>query len=340
MKMLEQLFLGDIPSGYSGIDYNAKRKYVLSRDSTEKYFQISVNDSILKIFGTYASELWRIKSLFVKEPTTIAWLNKFRRGCKFVDIGANIGLYSLYASQVMGAKVSSFEVSPANLYRLILNVNLNGAQDRVDVFGVGLGKTATILPLKLNGLGVGFANHSFPAAEKDADAPFDNRLSDAKDLVHLQAHSLDWLISEGQVSLPNHIKIDVDGIESDILDGMSNTLALPSLETVLVEIDFSIDRSLQIVQLMVDKGWSFSEDQICVTQASNTDVNHVYDMMDRKEGGRNFIFFKDPAYFEYFKTYRKGFIPSNPDVDETSVLESYRSALRRAGKSMLNKILG
>ena len=50
------------------------------------------------------------------------------------------------------------------------------------------------------------------------------------------AVSLDDLTGRFSLAFPNHIKIDVDGIEELIIDGARNTLADPRLKSVLVEI--------------------------------------------------------------------------------------------------------
>src|SRR6516225_6500482 len=47
--------------------------------------------------------LWRARTLLAKEPETIEWIDSFRAGDVFWDVGANVGLYSLYAAVVRSA---------------------------------------------------------------------------------------------------------------------------------------------------------------------------------------------------------------------------------------------
>jgi len=42
---------------------------------------------------------FRVRTLFTKEPETIAWIDSFKTGEVFWDIGANIGLYGIYAAK-------------------------------------------------------------------------------------------------------------------------------------------------------------------------------------------------------------------------------------------------
>ena len=70
-------------------------------------------------------ETWRVTTLFTKEPGTIAWLDKeVKEGDVLFDIGANIGLYSVYAAS-KGAKVYAFEPHIINAAKLLLNTSLN-----------------------------------------------------------------------------------------------------------------------------------------------------------------------------------------------------------------------
>ena len=50
-------------------------------------------------------------------------------------------------------------------------------------------------------------------------------------------YSIDGLTRSPQIDFPNHIKIDVDGIELQILDGARKTFKDPRLKSVLVELD-------------------------------------------------------------------------------------------------------
>ena len=42
--------------------------------------------------------LWRVQTLFSKEPETIKWINNFNTEDIFIDIGANVGIYTIYAA--------------------------------------------------------------------------------------------------------------------------------------------------------------------------------------------------------------------------------------------------
>ena len=64
---------------------------------------------------------WRGRTHLTKEPETIAWIDGFNEGDVFYDIGANIGVYSLYAAFKKKTQVFAFEPSPFNFATLSLH---------------------------------------------------------------------------------------------------------------------------------------------------------------------------------------------------------------------------
>ena len=54
----------------------------------------------LNFFSPNYLSRWRVQTLFTKEADTIDWINNFDDNCVFWDIGANIGIYSLYAAKI------------------------------------------------------------------------------------------------------------------------------------------------------------------------------------------------------------------------------------------------
>ena len=57
---------------------------------------------------------YRIKTFFSKEPETLQWINSFNNGDVFWDIGANVGLYSIY-SQFVNKKIETIAFEPSVL---------------------------------------------------------------------------------------------------------------------------------------------------------------------------------------------------------------------------------
>lgn len=82
--------------------------------------------------------LWRARTLFTKEPETIEWIDDFQEGDVFWDVGANVGVYTLYAATTHKLQVLAFEPSASNYLLLNRNVEINKLSDRVRAYCVGL----------------------------------------------------------------------------------------------------------------------------------------------------------------------------------------------------------
>ena len=75
----------------------------------DKIYKIAYNDKTegvtAKFYGSSRHAVWRYKTLFLKEPETIEWLRALGPDDVLWDIGANVGVYSLYAAIVTGCRV-------------------------------------------------------------------------------------------------------------------------------------------------------------------------------------------------------------------------------------------
>ena len=175
---------------------------------------------------------WRVKTMLTKEPDTVAWIRSMPVGDVFFDIGANIGIYSMLAWK-HGLKVVAFEPEAQNYSVLVRNLAMNHCA-KVDAvaFPFCISDGETINTLRLSDLRAGGSCHSFGSDM--------NYKRQEKQWAYEQgsvAFSLDTLVFECGLPVPNHIKIDVDGFEDKCLKGMSRVLAHPSLKSVLVEMD-------------------------------------------------------------------------------------------------------
>jgi hypothetical protein len=60
---------------------------------------------ILQFYCPSETSLWRAETLLTKEPETIEWIETFNEESVFWDVGANIGVYSLYAAARLNTKL-------------------------------------------------------------------------------------------------------------------------------------------------------------------------------------------------------------------------------------------
>lgn len=167
-----------------------------------------------------------------KEPHTLDWIDRWvRAGDVFFDVGANIGVYAIYAAlRHPGARIVAFEPEYANLHLLRDNIVRNRLQERVDVYSVALGRRCGVSRLHIQDLTPGTALHtesSEPLQVTAAGRPVVWREG-------IYTVTLDAFCEETGLR-PQAIKIDVDGTEPSILQGATWTLSSPGLRSVLIE---------------------------------------------------------------------------------------------------------
>lgn len=188
----------------------------------------------------------RAASLFTKEPDTIAWIAEFNPGDVFVDVGANVGMYSIWAARTTGARVFAFEPESQNFAVLCTNIVLN----QVDVlaFPFALSDEASVSKLYLSQFVAGGSCHTFGEKVNYKGKPMTPSF-----VQGACAFRLDSLVDQGVLPWPDHIKIDVDGIEDRVLSGMG--LCLFRAKSVLVEIDTASKRHERLIGQMEDLGF-------------------------------------------------------------------------------------
>jgi FkbM family methyltransferase len=176
------------------------------------------------------NEHHRADTYATKEPETIEWLREnLRDGDVFYDIGANIGLYSLYAAKLRpGCRVFAFEPESHNFGSLCGNLLLNRVAN-VTPCCFPLSSDEGFAPFYVYDLRPGGALHSL-------GSPSPLREGSPLLTTGALAITIDALVSRHGVPAPSLIKLDVDGIEEQILDGAALVLASGSLRSILVEV--------------------------------------------------------------------------------------------------------
>jgi FkbM family methyltransferase len=176
---------------------------------------------------------WRAESFSTKEPETLEWIEEHGGQGAFFDIGANIGLYSLYYAKLHAGQVYAFEPSVFNLRILAENIYANSMSDQINVVPIPLSSKDQIAALCMSSLEEGGAMSAFGAS-----FGHDGQDLDVKMKYQIPGLRLDTMLASGMISeSPSLIKIDVDGIEHLILDGAQSTLRAPTLRSVLVEVN-------------------------------------------------------------------------------------------------------
>ena len=155
-----------------------------------------------------------------------------RRFCSrlgVLDIGANVGVYSLYAGKRGDLEVLAFEPSPNTYAALCANIAENNL-DRVHAFCIALGDRS--------GLGTLNMSRSYPSSVYNAFEQDVDMTGKALSIERKQSAvgiSADDLIEIFGAALPNYIKLDVDSTEVAILRGAARLLRSASLLSLAIE---------------------------------------------------------------------------------------------------------
>lgn len=143
-------------------------------------------------------------------------LHFMRKGDVFVDVGANIGSYSILAASC-GADVIAMEPVPQTYEQLLDNVNINRFQNNITPKNMGVGSHPGVL---LFSSAFGPLNHVLAPGETIAD------------VTTVKVDTLDSVVRHGA----SMIKIDVEGYETEVIRGAANLLEQKSLQVVLIEL--------------------------------------------------------------------------------------------------------
>ena len=205
------------------------------------------NDGLLKFIISDPLEEYRVKTLLTKEPETIYWIDSWLfknldEPVLFWDIGSNIGIYTLYAAvKHPKLKVISFVPFFKNFIRLMANIHLNELENVIPLY-IALSSKSGLMGFCGYDERYGASGNVLMLFDEfKSDNRHINKCDDyfkVKETV-LQASGDDLL--KLNMVIPNYVKIDVDGLELGIIEGMKEIFKSAKLKSVLIEINTKED---------------------------------------------------------------------------------------------------
>lgn len=208
-----------------------KRLRILISEHSLPNVPLDYKKKHLLISAGSKNEYYRRKSC-KKEPETVDWLEtNLVDGDVFWDIGANIGAYTMIAATLVGETgiVVAFEPEPSNFYGLNRNLRLNRLLN-VTPLCVAVADSEKVFEIALSSFSPGSASHDWG-------------LNDTKNIgvnnIYLRQKILclsgDKITNELLVPPPRVLKIDVDGAEILVLNGLLKILR-STVEVVIIEV--------------------------------------------------------------------------------------------------------
>ena len=190
-----------------------------------------------------------------KEPWTVEWIEKFiKPGEVMYDIGANVGAYSLIAAKATNGKAKIFAFEPAfsNYSALCHNVILNNCQESIIPLPIALSSKTKMAQFNYSDITSGKALHRIGESVYYTGEHFKPAYKQS-----ILSYRLDDLIEEFNLPTPNHMKIDVDGTELDVLLGAEKITASSKLSTALLEIiEDNKGEYEEVIKLFNSKGFN------------------------------------------------------------------------------------
>tara|TARA_B100000315_G_C14573071_1_gene586592 strand:+ start:456 stop:1313 length:858 start_codon:yes stop_codon:yes gene_type:complete len=213
----------------------------------------AVTHNNIKMKFTTPNQLnhFRVDTFSSKEPETLEWIDFIPDNSILWDIGANIGLYSVYAARASKCKVFAFEPSVFNLELLARNIFINNLQEKITIIPLALTDKMGINKMRLTTTDWGGALSTFGKNIGWDGLPQEDNFS-----FQTFGCSMDQAVSIFKLPRPDFIKMDVDGIEHFILQGGKNILN--KINGILIEIndDFK-EQAVSSKKFLEEAGLSF-----------------------------------------------------------------------------------
>ncbi|WP_420404283.1 FkbM family methyltransferase [Nisaea sp.] len=171
------------------------------------------------------------------------------------DIGANVGIYSVYAAAVRGARCFSFEPDSGNFALLCSNILLNNLSGRVIPYCMGALDRSGITTLHARKGAAGGSGHSVGYAVDSSLRPVKTGFEQGIYSIRIE----DFAAREDGLP-PTMIKIDVDGLEHLVVEGLGRLLNSPSLRGINIELSDKLVQHDHVRERLSASGFSVDED--------------------------------------------------------------------------------
>lgn len=245
-------FLARSGPGARITSFSAMRLKTASREITH-------GETDLVLAYSWPAVRYRVDTFASKEPETLVWIDSFPEGASFVDVGANIGLYSVYAG-ARGARVLAIEPGPENIFTLIRNVQLNNLSHQINLCFSPIGhRDGELVLIQQSTMEPGGARLTALHRQDDAVISWQSSI-----------RTLDSLCAE-QDFWPDFLKVDIDGNEIELVRGAEKVIR--RAKQILLETDIEGPEFRNLLALLEALGHK------CVRRASADPGSTVYNLV-------------------------------------------------------------
>ncbi len=191
-----------------------------------------MTDLPFKMLIETPTEQYRADTFWTKEPETIEWIKTFQNGDIFYDIGANVGVYSLLGMSLHPQLVvHAMEPDRRNFNRLHENVLANHFEN-IACHNIAMSNYSGIDRFYVRKAETGASGGQIGHSKDEEGRKFD-----ARESVWITVCSFYDFLHVFHAEEPDHIKIDVDGQEEAIIDGICSVTTKKPIKSLLVEVN-------------------------------------------------------------------------------------------------------
>ena len=191
-----------------------------------------MTDLPFKMLIETPTEQYRADTFWTKEPETIEWIKTFDEHDVIYDIGANIGIYTMYCAWLRPLMaIHAMEPDRRNFSRLQDNVLLNGFENAA-CHNIALSNYSGIDRFYVRKAETGASGGQIGHSKDEEGRKFD-----ARESVWITVCSFYDFLHVFHAEEPDHIKIDVDGQEEAIIDGICSVATKKPIKSLLVEVN-------------------------------------------------------------------------------------------------------
>ncbi len=236
----------------------------LLKTAMETVREVSHSGLTLRLAAPNLLCRWRAATFSTKEPETLEWIDSIPQNSIVWDVGANIGLYSVYAGKKRNCRVWAFEPSVFNLELLARNIFANGLTEQVCIVPLALSDRLGSSQMRMTSTEWGGALSTF-----GQDFGWDGERIRQVFEFQTMGLSMDDAVHKMAIPMPDYIKMDVDGLEHFILKGGPNVLR--SIKGILIEVndDFQ-EQAEQCQKLLSESGLVLKEKRHSEMVANST----------------------------------------------------------------------
>ena len=233
LKDIAKQILRKVTQSFSGNKIGRFINEIMINEVMSRVTTVSHGGEMLKFSVPNALNRLRAESFSTKEPETIEWIDQIPNENVLWDIGANVGLYTIYAAK-KGIRVFAFEPSVFNLEVLARNIFINGVVSQVTIIPLPLTDQLIESSLKMTTTDWGGAMSTF-------EKGYGHDGQTIKEVFEFPTLGISMIdaVERLKIRQPDYIKMDVDGIEHIILAG--GLPVLKSVKSILIEINDNFD---------------------------------------------------------------------------------------------------